>query len=419
MPSLEIYVINAILDTLLAGLTFLFFTYFRKVDEKSISDANLPFVSIVVPARNEGGKIRRCLESLAKQTYDNYEVIAIDDRSTDNTGTVIKDVASRYPMVKPVRGQDAPPGWIGKCNAIVHGMKHAQGEWLLFTDADTCHSPDSLQLSVSYACKNNAELISFMPVQELGSFWERVVMPILLGSFLCGDPMNTINDHTNDRAYAYGQYILIRRDVYEAVGGHAAVHDQILDDISLARLVKEHGYHVMAADGRPLYTVRMYTDLATLWQGWTKNLFALVECQLFYLFTVIALISMAVIGPFLQALALGWMWATGNFDPQFPIMLGLTILQLGLLYAWYSRTTEHYIGVGPRHFFLLPLGSLTVAALYVHSAFLVLTGHKVIWKGRRYTVNTSKSITTSDSPSAVLEQMESALATAAPSDPGS
>ncbi len=392
MTLITIALINAILDAILAGLTFLYFQYFRRVDPAEVADDKLPFISVVVPARNESGKIRRCLESLANQTYPNYEIIAIDDRSSDDTGDIIREMAAKYPNVRHVRGQDAPPGWIGKCNALVHGVKFANGQWYVFTDADTCHKPESLRLAVAYALQHNAELISFMPVQELGSFWEQVVMPVLLGSFLCGDPMNTINDRTNDRAYAYGQYILVRRDVYEAVGGYHAVYDQILDDISFARVVKERGFHIMAADGRPLYSVRMYTDLETLWQGWTKNLFALIECQLLYLVLVIALINMAVVGPFIQLAYCIWAVFTGDTSATLPYVAALTALELGMLFAWYRRTAEHYLGVGPAHFLLLPLGSLTVSLLYIHSAYLVLSKTKVSWKGRQYMVNTSKSI---------------------------
>lgn len=417
MTLITIFVFNAILDAILSGLTFLYFAYFRKVDPVSEPDEKLPFISVVVPARNEGSKIRRCIESLANQSYPNYEVIAIDDRSVDETGDIIRELADKYPHVRYVRGQEAPPGWIGKCNALVNGVKFANGQWFIFTDADTCHTPDSLRLAVSYAIRHNAELLSFMPVQELGSFWEQAVMPVLLGSFLSGDPMNTINDRTNDRAYAYGQYILVRRDVYEAVGGHHSVYDQILDDISFARVVKEHGYHIMAADGRLLYKVRMYTNLETLWQGWTKNLFALIECQVIYLVLVIALLNMAIAGPFVQLGYVAWAAFTGEAGAQLPFMAGLTALQLGLLYAWYRRTAEHYAGVGPAHFLLLPLGSLMVSALYAHSAYLVLSKTKVTWKGRKYTVNTSKAIEDGlDSANSALDPIEANLVPAAPTE---
>lgn len=392
MSLFWLFSIETILGAILATLTFLFFFYFRKLSADSLPDTELPFITVIVPARNEEGKIGRCLESLAKQDYPNFEIIAVDDRSQDATGAIIHELASKYANLKCIRGKEAPPGWIGKCSALVQAVEHANGQWYLFTDADTCHTPQSLRYAISYAMANKAELISFMPVQELGSFWERAVMPVLLGSFLCGDPLNTINEHTNERAYAYGQYILVRRAVYESVGGHESVHDQILDDISFARVVKSHGYHILSADGRLLYKVRMYTDLESLWQGWTKNLYALIECNLFYLVTVIVLLNTAIFGPYISTGVLITNYLNGAPVSALAIMAAFALCQFSLLFSWYRRCSEHYLGVDWKHFFLLPFGSLAVTALYLHSAYLVHSGVKVSWKGRRYTVNTSKTI---------------------------
>ena len=389
---------ETLLSAALASLTFLFFLYFRKLTASTLQDNELPFVTVIVPARNEEGKIGRCLESLAVQDYPNYEVIAVNDRSDDRTGEIIESIAKKHPQIKCINGVEAPPGWIGKCSALVQAVKHSSGhgQWYLFTDADTCHTPNSLRYSMSYAVRNNAELISFMPVQELGSFWERTVMPVLLGSFLCGDPLNTINEHTNERAYAYGQYILVRRDVYEAVGGHESVHDQILDDISLARITKKHGYHITSADGRLLYKVRMYTDLESLWQGWTKNLYALIDCNIVYLLTVLILLNTAILAPFVSSGILFWSILQQESAATLTVMTAFILCQFVLLGAWYKRCSEHYIGVDWRHFFLLPIGSLTVSLLYLHSAYLVHSGKKVSWKGRRYTVDTTKTIIDDD-----------------------
>lgn len=393
---MELYVfftIETLLGLVLATLTFLFFLYFRKLREESLPDEKLPFISVIVPARNEEGKIGRCLESLARQDYPNFEIVAIDDRSQDGTGRIIDELAAKYPNLKCLHGTEAPPGWIGKCNALVQAVKHASGQWFLFTDADTCHTPESLRYAVSHAILNNAELISFMPVQELGSFWERAVMPVLLGSFLCGDPLNTINEHTNERAYAYGQYILVRRDVYEHVGGHESVRGQILDDISFARVVKSFGHHILSADGRLLYKVRMYTDLRSLWHGWTKNLYALIECNVIYLVLVIILLNAAIIGPYISTGIVISKYISGETGAGLAFLASQVVCQFFLLFSWYKRCAEHYTGVDWRHFFLLPFGSLTVSLLYLHSAYLVHSGHKVNWKGRRYTVTTSKTIT--------------------------
>lgn len=389
---LSTILVGTLLVTALAGLTFAFYAFLRAVPRSAIADRDLPLVSVVVPARNEETKIRRCLESLRAQNYPNFEIVVIDDRSTDSTGEIIEALFKIDSRIKFVQGKSLPDGWIGKCNALVHAVGYASGEWYVFTDADTCHSPNSIRDSVSYAITNKADLVSFVPVQELGSFWERVVMPVLLGSFLCGDPFHTVNDPDKSRAYAYGQYVLARRSAYRATGGHQAIRDEIVEDHALGRLFKSNGHRILVADGRDLYTVRMYTNLETLWQGWTKNIYSLIECRPINLILVLAIINGAALVPFLQLAALASLTASGEPAEHLHKMWTLMALQFGVLIAWYKRTTNHYTGVGLLHFLLIPLGSLTVTVLYLHSAFLVMAGREVNWKGRRYRVNSSKTI---------------------------
>ena len=124
---------------------------------------------------------------------------------------------------------------------------------------------------LAYALNNKAELVSFVPVQELGSFPEKLIMPVLLSSFLLGDPFHSVNDSISKRAYAYGQYIVCRRSSYLATGGHQRVRDEIVEDHALARVFKENGYKICVADGKTLYRVRMYTNLETLWLGLDKK----------------------------------------------------------------------------------------------------------------------------------------------------
>ncbi len=396
----------------LTAVTFCFYFFLKTVGRSNTTDKELPFASILVPARNEEGKIGRCLQSLLNQDYPDYEIIVVDDHSTDSTGEIIARLARSNPRIKFVAGANLPDGWIGKCNALVHASAHASGEFFLFTDADTVHRPNSLKDAVSYALANKADLVSFVPVQELGSFWERVVMPVLLGSFLCGDPMHTVNDQTTDRAYAYGQYILTRRSAYLAAGGHQAVRDEIVEDHAIARALKSKGFKVLCADGADLYKVRMYTDLTTLWHGWTKNIYSLIECRPLNLLVIITLITCAGLVPFLQFGLVLAMAASGEQTKDLVPMAALATLQLITLLIWYKRTCYHYDGVDLRHFFLLPLGAVTVTALYLHSAYLVHSGSKVNWKGRCYTVNSSKTI----EPSNHLDQALNSLITRNPAD---
>jgi chlorobactene glucosyltransferase len=384
---------NLLFVLALFGLTSAFYSFLRAVEKSKMADKDLPFVSVLVPARNEEGKIGRCLESLVKQDYPNLEIIVIDDRSTDRTGEIIEQYAKQDSRIKFVRGKDAPDGWIGKCNALAHAVGYASGDWYLFTDADTCHRPNSVRDSVSYAVQDKCDLVSFVPLQELGSFWERLIMPVLLGSFLIGDPFHTVNDPDAERAYAYGQYILCRRSSYLALGGHQSVRDEIVEDHAIARVFKEKGYKISVADGKTLYSVRMYTNLETLWQGWTKNLYSLIDSRVIHLVLILLLINFVALVPFIELIMVGTMWFDGTeVTPHLQHMTLIVAIEMLVLLAWFKRTSEHHAGLNWAHFLMVPMGSLGVSVLYVHAAYLVLSGSQVNWKGRRYTVNTSKTI---------------------------
>jgi len=387
-------ILNTALLLLLVVLMFSFFATFRKVGKCRIESEQLPTISVIVPVRNEETKIARCLNSLAVQDYPNFEIVVIDDKSTDDSGRIIAEIASQYQNIKVIPGRENRPGWLGKCNALHHGSPHARGEWLVFSDADTYHHPNSLRDAVGAAIEYKADMISFMPVQELYSFSERIVMPTLLGSFLCGDPTNSINDPKNPRSYAYGQYIMVRRTTYDAIGGHESVKDQILDDISIGRVTKENGFAVTACDGRPLYTVRMYTSFSELWSGWTKNAFAIINCNIVSLVGLVVLLQLCITGPFVTLAAA--VLAPESLAETLPpaALWSLISLQFFCLIYFYARSTVFYKGLSPLYFFLLPLGALSVSALYINSAYCFITGRQVKWKGREYSVDSTQRVKT-------------------------
>jgi chlorobactene glucosyltransferase len=392
MIFLGYLLLNTILMVGFTWLAFAFYGYLPKVLPGKLKDSDLPYVSVVVPARNEESKIGRCLTSLAKQDYPRFEVIVIDDRSTDNTANVIAQTVAQYPIIKAVAGVDTPDGWIGKCNALAQASKYATGDYYVFTDADTCHNKNSIRDAVTYALTKKIDLLSFLPLQELGSFFEKLVMPVMLGSFVCGDPFNSVNDPNNERAYAYGQYCLIRADAYWQMGGHQSIASEILEDHALAKEIKKLGHRVAAVDGRSLYRVRMYTDLKSLWHGWTKNLYALIDCNLVNLFLVILLTNSCLLAPILCLAEVVEQLALGGHSPLLYTEGLLSLVQMVALALWFKRTSTHYIGAGLAQFLLLPLGSMVATLLYLDSAYLVLSGHKVNWKGRQYVVNRGKTI---------------------------
>lgn len=392
MITLSVLILNTFLIIALFGLTAAFYAGLKKVERSSSTTRDLPLVSILVPARNEEKKIRRCLESLLKQSYPKFEIVVIDDRSTDRTGSIIAELAALDKRIRFVEGKDAPDGWIGKCNALAHAVGYASGEWLVFTDADTCHRSNSVADAVNYCLRNQADLASFVPLQELGSFWEKLIMPVLLSSFLLGDPFHSVNDPKARRAYAYGQYIICRRSPYLAIGGHQSVRDEIVEDHAIAGVMKNKGYKILVADGKTLYSVRMYTDLESLWLGWTKNLYSLIDSRLINLLIILFLINGAALAPWLEAAMIGNMWWKGEFSTYLIAATQIVIIQLTLLALWFHRTQDHRAGIRWYHFFFLPFGSVAVTLLHLHATYLVLGGKPVNWKGRRYTVNTSKTI---------------------------
>ena len=301
MISVSIFLISTLLILSLFSLTCAFYHFLKPVESSKLDDKSLPFVSVIIPARNEEGKIGRCIDSILKQDYPNFEVVIINDRSTDRTGDIIGEFAAKDKRIKFVQGKEAPDGWIGKCNALANAVGYASGEFFIFTDADTFHQPNSIRDAISHAIVEKCDLLSFVPVQELGSFWERLVMPVLLGSFLLGDPFHTVNDPEAARAYAYGQYILCRRSSYHAIGGHQSVRDEIVEDHAIGRVFKEKGHKVNVADGKTLYSVRMYTDFESLWQGWTKNVYSLIDSKIFNLVFLVIMLNTILLLPYLGA----------------------------------------------------------------------------------------------------------------------
>ena len=231
-----------------------------------MSPAIHPEVSVIVPARNEEGSLADCLQSLTNQEGVSYEVIVVDDHSTDTT----RAIAGSFP-VSVIAADPLPPGWSGKCNAAYSGARTAAGNWLLFTDADTKHKPESIACGFGEARECDAGLLSYSPRQEVHGFAERALMPVIFAELAGTYPPKQVCDPQSAVAAANGQYLLVRRDVYDAVGGHAAVATAILEDVELARRVKQAGYKLRFCVSDVVST-RMYRSFPAMWEGWTKNL---------------------------------------------------------------------------------------------------------------------------------------------------
>jgi Glycosyl transferase family 2 len=232
------------------------------------SAVNRPVVSVIVPARNEEASLGRCLQSLVGQTGVSFEIIVVDDESADRT----REIAQSFAGVRVIDAGPLPPGWTGKNNAVWSGSKQARGEWLLFTDADTVHAPGSLARSVAEAQQHQAALLSYSPEQEVRGFWEKAVMPVIFAELAATYRPSQVSAPDSPAAAANGQYLLVSRDAYDAVGGHAAVATSLLEDVALARAVKTSGRRIFFRYGGDRVSTRMYRSFSQLQEGWTKNL---------------------------------------------------------------------------------------------------------------------------------------------------
>ena len=230
--------------------------------------ASMPTVSVIVPARNEEACLGACLESLAAQTGVDFEIIVVNDASTDHT----REIARSFPRLRVVDAGAPPSGWTGKNNAMAAGAGVARGRWLLFTDADTVHLPGSLARAVVEAKRNEANLLSYSPEQEIHGFWENAVMPVIFAELAATYRPSVVSDPKSPAAAANGQYILIARETYDAISGHAAVSSSLLEDVALARAVKASGRKILFRFGGDAVRTRMYRSFAQLREGWTKNL---------------------------------------------------------------------------------------------------------------------------------------------------
>jgi glycosyltransferase involved in cell wall biosynthesis len=233
-----------------------------------VSVSERPAVSVIVPARNEEACLGACLDSLVAQAGVGFEVIVVDDGSSDRT----RAIAESFPGVQVIEPGPLPSGWSGKNNAVTAGAKRARGEWLLFTDADTVHRPGSLARALAEAREHSADLLSYSPEQEVHGFWERAVMPVIFGELAATYRPSAVSNPKSMAAAANGQYLLVSREAYDAVGGHTEVGTSLLEDVALARAVKMSGRRIFFRFGGDMVRARMYRSVPQLTEGWTKNL---------------------------------------------------------------------------------------------------------------------------------------------------
>jgi chlorobactene glucosyltransferase len=342
-------------------------------------DQPLPSVSLLVPARNEMLNIERCVRSLLRQDYPDYEIVVLDDGSTDSTPALLEGLrVESEGRLRVLKGEPLPEGWHGKAWACFQLAREAKGELMLFTDADTFHGPDALRRSAGALAVSKADMLSLTPRQELCSFWEKLVVPLVYVILMSYLPLRFVS-RTRIPAFCFanGQFILFRREMYDRIEGHASVRDSLVEDVWLCRAVKKAGGRVVAFDGAGIVSCRMYRTLGGIWEGFSKNLFAGFGYRSSGFLLLMLLISVFYIVPyvFLAASLL-----KGMSDPA-TFWLPLAQIVLAIL----SRIIIARKFRQPLFSALLHLFSqLLLLAIACNSFYIIKSGKGAVWKGRRY-----------------------------------
>lgn len=363
-------------------------TYFRLRNSRSLDEesgdapTDAPLVSVIVPARNEAHNIARCVTSILATSYPRLELIVVDDYSTDDTAAAARRTINGDPRARVVQNPALPEGWFGKQWACTTGAAESRGEILLFTDADTHHSPDLVTRSVNAMRRTGADMFSVAGRQELGGFWEKVIQPqmfSILSMRYGGTESVNRSRHTTEKI-ANGQCIFFTKSSYDEIGGHGSVRSIVAEDMMLAQTVFARGKKLVLMLGLDQLSTRMYTSLRELINGWRKNVFAAgLDAMPFGILGRI-LFPFALLAPPLMQLmpvVVLLLGAMGLVSGSLLVWAAIaTIATLGWWIAVYWQVSEPIL-----YAFAFPVGALVL--LYVFSS-AIIRGRRVTWKGRTY-----------------------------------
>ncbi len=342
----------------------------------SIPACSRATVSAIIPARNEEAVIATCIESLACQP-EIAEILVVNDQSTDGTASVVRSLMKEIPNLRLLESGGLPDGWVGKNHALWVGVQQAKCAWLLFTDADAEHQRNSAFRALQIAQEQDAALVSFSPEQVTESWYEKALIPYIYLRLAKRFSYEKVNDQNSPAAAANGQFLMIRRDVYDAIGGHASVAGEVLEDVALAMRVKAAGHHISFGPGKGIVRVRMYRSFQAMWQGWKKNLYRLMGGT-----------PWAIIREMESNLP--WI-------PFLLIVLGLKypfLLFLGVLLL-IARQTSYGLDLARNQypvsfiFYYVPAVALYVAVLW--ASYRSHVHGRIEWKGREYSVGAPES----------------------------
>jgi len=334
-------------------------------------------VTAIVPARNEEAVIAACIESLARQP-EIAQILVVNDQSSDATADVVRSCMKETPNLRLLEAGPLPDGWVGKNHALWVGERQVTSPWLLFTDADAQHLSNSAARALEIANEQKAALVSFSPEQISRSWYEKALIPFIYLRLVKKFSYDQVNDPKSPVAAANGQFLLIRRDVYDGIGGHRGVAGEVLEDVAIALRVKQAGHRIWFGSGKGLVRTRMYTSFTAMWEGWKKNLYRLMGGTPW---TIVR-----------------EMESTLPWIPFLLIFLGLKfpfLIFLGVLFL-IMRQTIYGLELARNHypfsfiFYYIPAAFLYAGVLW--ASYRSHVNGKIAWKGREYSIGAPESV---------------------------
>lgn len=352
-------------------------------DREHDSAAPLPKISVIVPAHNEEGCIRRCLESVLDQDYANFELILVDDRSCDATLREATRLAEERGDFKIISLKDLPPYWTGKCHALSQGVEHAAGEWLAFLDADSTIEKSALRQCYFSALGNNVNMVTLTPRFVLKTFWEKALQPAFAAMSCILFPLAKINDPKSSVASANGMFYLISKKAYDEIGGHAGVRSLAVEDIGIGKRVKALGLGLLFANGHKILQTRMYTRFTEILGGWTRILSASMNYELSVVLKYL-LLHVLVSCPATLAAIMVYISYSGQYLPMYwaavPVVIWINMSVTAVLYC-------SQLGIPRKYGAFLCLGNILLIWVFVVIAVKIVRKDALQWRGTTYCEN--------------------------------
>lgn len=345
-------------------------------------------ISVIIPAYNEADNIAACITAVLESSdwsADWLEVWVVDDQSTDNTLAIAQNLQATLadPRLQIISGKPRPVGetWVGKNWACVQAVQQASGEFLLFLDADVRLKPGAISAALEFVQRSQIDLLTCWPTLICGCLAEWLAQPLIAGILAAGLDFAEINNPQSETVFAVGPFMLFRRTAYEQIGGHQTVGSQVVEDVELARLIKQHSLKLHCGLGHDLGTLRMYPTGAALWEGWTKNWYLGSQRKLGLTLQTALLIFWICTVPWLAAMGLVLKGSLAGFTTLDGIAIALAFATI-LLHYPIRVAIAQISAIPPRYWWLTGIGGVFVTAIILGSIIKTETGWGWTWRGR-------------------------------------